>query len=180
MQTIEQAFQEVCRLHEQIAQTPPPEIGPQVFLPFPPGVDPIAFAIEEVAQLRQLVENAQSTRSQTPQPTTATWVPRASVFASDGGLMFHVEIPGVAKEDVSVVVESGELVVRGERRAPAVDPSLRPVMVEQAWGNFERRFAAPPWFNPEKIQARYSHGMLEIRMNRVEDRNVGEFRVEIA
>ena len=177
MQTIEQAYKEICRLHEQLAQAPAPEIGPQSFLPFPPGVEPIAFAIEEVAQLKHMFDAAQAVRQHVHEPA---WMPRASVFASDSSVLFQVELPGVAKEDVSVTVASGELVVRGQRRRPESDASLKPVVVEQPFGLFERRFPAPPWCNPEKIQAKYSHGVLEISLSRQEEGSFGEFRVEIA
>ncbi len=177
MQTIEQAYKEICRLHEQLAQAPAPEIGPQSFLPFPPGVEPVAFAIEEVAQLRQMFEAAQSVRQHAQEPA---WMPRASVFASESSVLFQIELPGVAKEDVSVTVGSGELLVRGQRRQPDTDASLKPVVVEQPFGSFERRFPAPPWCNPEKIRAKYSHGVLEISLSRQEEGNLGEFSVEIA
>jgi HSP20 family protein len=178
MQTIEQAYKEICRLHEQLAQAPAPEIGPQSFVPFPPGVDPIAFAVEEVSQLKQMFESVQAAKQQ--QMQQVAWIPRASVFTSDSNVLFQVEIPGVAKEELSVTIAGGELVVRGQRRQPCGDSTMRPVVVEQAWGTFERRFPAPPWCNPDKVHAKYAHGVLEISLSRQEEGNVGEFRVEIA
>ena len=61
-----------------------------------------------------------------------------------------------------------------------MDGPLKPVMVEQAWGAFERRFPVPPWCNPEKIHARYAQGILEINLSRQEEGNPGEFRVEVS
>ncbi len=187
MQTIDQAFQEVCRLHEQLAHAPAPEIGPQAFLPFPPGVNPMAYAIEEVAQLKRLCEGAQAgfdptqqqSQQQQQQHPQVTWVPRANIHASETNLLFHVELPGVSKEDVSVTVSQGELIVRGQRRAATHDASLKPMFVEQPYGSFERRFPCPPWCDPEKIQAKYSHGVLEIQLTRLDEGNRGEFRVNI-
>ena len=177
MQTIDQAFQEVCRLHEQLAHAPVPEIGPQAFLPFPPGVNPLSYAIEEVAQLKRMYDGAQAALSQAQQQVT--WVPRANLHASESNLLFHVELPGVSKDDVSVTVSQGELIVRGQRRAASVDAALKPMVVEQPWGAFERRFPCPPWCDPEKIQAKYSQGILEIQLTRLDEGNRGEFRVEI-
>jgi len=174
MRTIEEAYREVCKLHEQIAHAPAPEIGPQAFVPFPPGIDPVGFAIEEVSQLKRMFESVQTTQAR-----SVTWVPRVSVYASDTSVRYRVEIPDVAKEDVSVSVVSGEMVVRGERRPPVVDPELKPVMVEQAWGAFERRFPLPPWCEPDRIQARCSQGVLEIDLVRRNDTSTAEFHVEV-
>lgn len=178
MQTIEEAYGAVCKLHEQITNAPAPEIGPQMFVPFPPGIDPIAFAIEEVSHLRHMVESGQAAHAQV-QPQV-NWVPRACIYASDTSVQFHVEVAGVGKEDVSVTLASGEMIVRGQRRPPSVDGALQPVMVEQTYGVFERRFPVPPWCNPEKIHAKYSQGVLEIHLIRQEGENAGEFRVEIS
>lgn len=178
MQSIEQALQEVRALHEQVTRTRAPEIGPQAFLPFPLGQDPVAYAIEEVSQLKQLVQSrrAGAAPSMHPQPQ---WVPRASVYAGESVVSFLVELPGVAKEDVSITVCSGELTVRGERKPVTIDGELRPVVIEQAWGAFERRFPLPSWAAPETITARYAQGVLEIHVSRDEDDAPGEFRVEI-
>lgn len=170
MQRIQQAFQEVRDLHEQWTGSPAPEIGPQAFLPFPPGADPVAFAMEEVAQLRRMVAGAQ---------TQPGWVPRCSTFAGDSGICFLIELPGVSKEDVTVTATAGELAVRGQRRPPKIEGSLRPMLVEQSWGPFECRFPIPSWCDSEKIVARCALGVLEINLSRSRDGISREHRVEI-
>ena len=175
MHAIEEAYREVCKLHEQIANAPAPEIGPQGLVPFPPGIDPVGFAIQEVSQLKRMFESTQT--AETP---ALTWVPRASVYASETSVRYRVEIPDVSKDDVSVSAVSGEMVVRGKRRPPVVDPVLKPVMVEQAWGAFERRFPLPPWCEPDRIQARCSQGVLEIDLVRRNEGSTAEFRVEVS
>lgn len=176
METIEQALQEVGRLHEQVTRSPAPEIEPQAFLPFPPGVDPVAYAIEEVSRLRQILDGqGQSTTGE----NVVAWVPRASVFAGASSLIFAVELPGVDRDEVSVTVEGGEMVVRGVRQPPRTDPALKPVVVEQVWGAFERRFPIPIRCNTEQVKARYHLGILEITLPCEAEANSGGFRVEI-
>jgi HSP20 family protein len=177
MQPIEQALKEIRMLHEQLTRTPAPEIGPHSFLPFPAGQDPVAYAIDEVSRLKKLIEQTQAARQN--EQAVAQWVPRASVFAGESSVSFSVELPGVAKEDVSVTVASGELVIRGHRNPATTDGGLQPVMVEQPWGAFERRFALPTWAASDQITARCALGVLEIVLTRGSDATTGEFRVEI-
>jgi HSP20 family molecular chaperone IbpA len=177
MQPIEQALKELRTLHEQLNHAPAPEIGPSAFIPFPAGPDPVAFAIDEVQQLKQLMESIESVQRE--QPAVAQWTPRASLFAGDSCVSIAVELPGVAKEDVSVTAGSGQLTVRGERKPATCKEGLKPLMVEQPWGLFERRFPLPAWASPERITARYTQGVLEIDLTRGDDTAAGEFRVEI-
>jgi HSP20 family molecular chaperone IbpA len=177
MQPIEQALRELQTLHEQLNNAPAPEIGPYAFAPFPAGQDPVAYAIDEVAHLKRILEQVETTPGKEPQSTQ--WTPRANVFAAESSLSISVELPGVAKEDVSVTACSGELTVRGQRKPISLSEGLQPVMVEQPWGAFERRFPLPAWASSERISARYTLGVLEIVLTRGSDTATGEFRVEI-
>ena len=175
MQPIDKALQEVGELHQQLLQTPAPEIEPHSFIPFPPGIDPIAYAIEEVAELQRVVEATRKSPECVSQPG---WVPNASVYSSESTVLYQIEIPGTAREDLTVSVAAGELIVRGQRNS-GVDPELHPVSVEQGWGPFERRFSLPAWAGPDTINARYERGMLEVRLSRADIGSSSEFQVEI-
>ena len=177
MQPIEQALKELRTLHEQLHNAPAPEIGPHAFLPFPTGPDPVAYALDEVAHLKRFLEELESAPQQEPQ--SAQWSPRASVFAGESNVTISVELPGVAKEDVTVTATSGELTVRGERKPVSTKKGQQPLMVEQFWGAFERRFPLPAWASSERITARYTLGVLEIDLTRGAETAAGEFRVEI-
>jgi len=175
MRPIDKALQDVRELHQQLLQTSAPEVRPQSFLPSPQQTDPVAYAIEEVARLRRVIE---ASRGSAESVSPVGWVPNASVYSSESQVLYQVEIPGTAREDLTVSVAAGELIVRGQR-SPGVDPQLRPVSVEQGWGPFERRFPVPAWARPDTVKARCERGMLEVKLSRVDLDSTGEFRVEI-
>jgi HSP20 family protein len=175
MQSIDQALREAQSLHERLTGMPAPELPPQAFFPFPPGQDPVAFAIGEVARLKQMIDSGRAADGGAWRPH---WVPSASIYAGDTSMSIVVELPGVGKDDLSVSVIGAELVVRG-RRQPTAEGGLRPLVVEQAWGAFERRFPLPAWADAESITARYSQGMLEIVVGRTGDDGSSEIRVKI-
>jgi HSP20 family molecular chaperone IbpA len=173
MQHLDQALKDLRQLHEQITHTPAPQIGPQAFLPFPPGVDPIAFAMREVTQLKQMCQGQAAM-------TQPDWVPRVNIFGADACVLILIEIPGVDRDDVTVTAMGPELIVRGHRAQPVMDATLRPFVIEHLWGAFERRFPLPAWCDPSDICARYSHGMLEITLASRRDETCGsEIRVEV-
>jgi HSP20 family protein len=101
------------------------------------------------------------------------------VFHGPASSVLAFELAGVGPEDVSVTIEGGELVVRGVRRPPAVDAALRPIVIEQAWGRFERRLALPRHCDPKRAAARYERGMLEVTLPATDGTPTVEFQVPI-
>jgi HSP20 family molecular chaperone IbpA len=158
MQEVMEALSEVKDLYQKVMGKPAPDIAPHAYVPFPVGVDPIHFAMEEV---RQVVKFADE---QGVAPAPISWVPRADTFGVREGLLIQIEIPGVAKEDVKVFSTGHEIVVRGERKQPPTTTELKPFSLERFWGAFERRFPLPPGAQPEMVTARYQQGILELKV----------------
>ena len=168
MLPIERALAEIRTLHEQITDSPAPEIPSRALEPFPPGADPVACALEAVETLKQAINRSRpdpdpSDTLESTQPPRAepAWSPPSTVLASDDGFRILVEVPGIPASDVRLTVEDDHLVLRG-RRQPPKKGDLQPILIEQAFVGFERRFALPPWFQSERVRARCTNGILEI------------------
>ena len=158
MQELHQALDELKGLHHKILQRPAPELGPQSYLPFPPGVDPLQHALHEVEWLKKISERMELA------PRPAAWVPPADCFLTDDEFVAQLELPDVAREDVHVFVAGTECVVRGERKPPEKLGRIRPVSLERQWGLFERRFVVPVDAQLDAMNARLLEGVLELRV----------------
>ena len=154
MAEVKQALEDVKELYQKVVGQPAPEVTVASLAGFPPGVDPVQHAVEEVQRLKQLCEQVQA---------VPTWIPRADLFAARDGYLIRVEIPGVSRDQVKVLASTTECLVVGERRPPQPD-ALTPMNVELAYGRFERRFPVPLDFRPERLTARWTEGLLEIRL----------------
>ncbi|MEO6959495.1 MAG: Hsp20/alpha crystallin family protein [Burkholderiaceae bacterium] len=72
-----------------------------------------------------------------------TWEPPADVFETDRQLSVLVALPGVAPDQVKVVIEGGALLVVGHRPLPSLATAhIR--RIEIPYGRFERRIELPP------------------------------------
>ncbi len=71
------------------------------------------------------------------------WEPPADVYESDWDLRIVVGLPGVAANAVEVMVEQGQLVVRGNRELPAIPGRAVIRRMELPHGRFERRIRLP-------------------------------------
>ncbi len=158
MRDIEQSLETVKALYEEVVGTPAPDVEPESYAPFPPGADPDRLVDAEVEELTRVVRAAAAA------PTPFAWIPPVDTVASGKGLVFQVDVPGVTRDELEVFVAGGELVVRGIRKAPALEKDTRPVAVERMWGPFERRIPLPAGADSEEVAATCRDGVLELRI----------------
>ena len=96
--------------------------------------------------------------------------PAAEVIKDGDDAVVRLELPGVdADNDVHVDVEDGRLVIHGERRDEFTTPTegeaakTRPLR-EVRYGAFRRSFALPEHVTGDDVTARYSAGVLTVRV----------------
>ncbi|MBP6018398.1 MAG: Hsp20/alpha crystallin family protein [Burkholderiaceae bacterium] len=72
-----------------------------------------------------------------------TWEPPVDIFETGRNLSVLVALPGVASDQVKVVIDGNALVILGQRPIPApVSAQIR--RMEIPYGRFERRIELPP------------------------------------
>ena len=94
--------------------------------------------------------------------TSTGFVPAVEVGCDGDDAVVKLELPGVVLEDVTVEVEKGELVVRGERKDPREESARR--RTEIRYGTFRRSFTLPTSVTAESISASYDAGVLTVRV----------------
>jgi HSP20 family protein len=174
MQQVSDALTEVKDLFQKVTGQPAPEIAPQFFAAFPPGVDPATHVRQEVDYLERLVDLAAHA------PTQVAWIPQVDCFVADDAFVIRVEVPGMSRKDLEVFVVGGECVVRGERKAAEGVEKMRPITLERPYGRFERRFVLPAGSDPDRLSARYLDGVLDLRIGIDQKGLLEETRVEVA
>jgi len=96
--------------------------------------------------------------------TTSAWTPTVDVFEKEGELIVKADLPGLAKENVKVTLEEGDLVLRGERRAEKETHDESFYRAECNYGSFYRRLALPFAADPGLIAAQFKDGVLEVKI----------------
>lgn len=103
-----------------------------------------------------------------PKATPVAWRPRTDVYDAGDSYVLRFDLPGVDEKEVDVKEENGLLSVSGERRAPENGQGVGYTLRERVNGPFERTFRLPDAVDPEKIEARYERGVLEVRVPKVD------------
>ena len=127
--------------------------------------------IQELLGLRdrmnRLFEESVGRFAGAQESAVGTWTPAVDIYEVGANLVLHVELPGVRREDVDLLMEDGTLIIEGERGS---DPDLRPVdfhRLERAHGPFRRVFRLPPSVASGGIEAEMRDGILVVTLPRV-------------
>jgi HSP20 family protein len=106
--------------------------------------------------------------------------PALDVEESADAFVLHVELPGVAADDVEVSLEDNVLTVSGERRFYAdreVDGFRR---IERSFGRFHRSVRLPDRVDAARVRATHRDGVLMISVPKSEEAKPRRITVEAA
>jgi HSP20 family protein len=92
--------------------------------------------------------------------------PPASVIEGADGYTLHVEMPGVNKQGLEVLVENNELTIGGRRSLPTVEGTL--IHHELRPENYQRAFELDPSIKADKISAKIDQGLATLTLPKAE------------
>jgi HSP20 family molecular chaperone IbpA len=97
----------------------------------------------------------------------APLVPPVDVIEDADGIVVNADMPGVAREDVSIAVEGDTLTIEGVVKLgePA---DMRPVYAEIGVAQFRRSFVLSRDLDTARIEAQMRNGVLRVRVPRSE------------
>ena len=95
-------------------------------------------------------------------PEPLVFNPVIDVAEQEDQLVITAELPGMAKEEVELQVESGMLTIKGEKKVTSEQKSDRMHLIERSYGHFERSFALPQYADFDKVKAEFENGVLVI------------------
>lgn len=101
-----------------------------------------------------------------PTRASAAWVPPVDIYETNETIVLALEVPGVERADVEILVQGPYLRVAGVRREPAGAGCMRWHQMEIAYGPFERVVVLPEEIDPEQVRATYLDGFLRIEIPR--------------
>ena len=97
------------------------------------------------------------------------WVPALDVWETDGEVVYAFDLPGLAKDEISIEVADDTLTVTGERRRETKEEGDRFFRYERRYGTFSRAVGLPAGVDDSKIVAAYENGVLEVRVPKPEE-----------
>jgi HSP20 family protein len=95
-----------------------------------------------------------------------SWAPCMDVIENEKGYLISAELPGMRKEDISVMLEQDVVIVRGERKPTYANDGENATwhVSERSFGGFERSISLPKDVDASSLQAELKDGILSLRL----------------
>jgi HSP20 family molecular chaperone IbpA len=113
---------------------------------------------------------------------TRGFYPRVNVIKKDSNMLIEAAIPGYVKEDISIEVKNGFLILRGSASSnEECNPSHTYICREIKRSKFQRSFMLPDNLELSAIEASFSNGILEISIpyKKIDENNKNVSNIKI-
>jgi len=90
------------------------------------------------------------------------YTPSVDIAETDKSFEFSVALPGVKKSNLSIEMKNGNINISGERKWENKTNEKNYHTVETKYGKFLRSFELPEGINQNKIDAKFTDGILNI------------------
>lgn len=139
--------------------------------------------IKELATFRNRLDSLFSKNPQSsdePWFAVGEWAPAVDIIEDEKEYLIKAELPEVKKEDVTVTVENGVLLIKGERKMEKEESKKTYHRVERAYGSFLRSFTVPEDADAEQIKAEFSNGILSVHLAKSEKAKPKQIEVKVS
>lgn len=94
--------------------------------------------------------------------------PPLNLYDDGESLVVRAEVPGIDPKDLEIHATFNSLTIKGERKRPEADDKVSFHRRERSHGTFARTISLPQEIDPNKVQANYKLGVLEVMLPRAE------------
>lgn len=107
------------------------------------------------------------------------WLPPTDIHETDEAVVVKMEVAGMKKEDLGVILEGNRLILFGQREGEPIPRTAIFHQMEIKYTRFHREFLMPPQLDEESIEAVYQEGFLTVRVPKTNERRQKETTVKI-
>lgn len=134
---------------------------------------------EDLSALRNQMDHlfARLNPAEDIEPTS--WAPLSDILETKDEVIIKTELPGIDEKDVNVELENGVLTIAGERQAEKKTEDKGYRRVERSYGKFFRSFTLPTNVDPDKINAKFEKGLLEVHVPKQENAKPRSIKIDV-
>ncbi|QGU31642.1 Hsp20/alpha crystallin family protein [Thermochromatium tepidum] len=113
-----------------------------------------------------------------PRRDEATLLPPVDVIEDANGITLYADLPGVSKDKLRLQVEGETLSIEGEL-ALDMPEGMEAIHAEVELPRYRRAFTLSKELDTEKVSAEFNHGVLRLRIPKVEHAQPRRIQVQV-
>jgi len=107
------------------------------------------------------------------------WVPGVDIYERADEITVETEVPGVSQKDITILLHSNRLEIRGVKKENLPSEEIRYLRLEREYGVFRRVIFLPCLVIPEKSKAILENGILTIVLRKLKKKKEKKVMVKI-
>jgi len=92
------------------------------------------------------------------------WVPNTDVYLAEDCLIIKVELAGMRREDLQLMIEGNRVRISGHRPDGCRAPKCKFLVMEINYGAFESILELPDGYDLSRARASYQNGFLRVEV----------------
>jgi len=129
--------------------------------------------------INRLFDNFFRGGAQGDETFSSYWTPAVDISEQENEYIVKMELPGVAKEDVKISLESNILTIKGEKKQEKEEKNKNLHRIERSYGSFQRSFTLPTTVKSDKIDAFFKDGVLTVSLPKMEEAKPKQIEVKV-
>ena len=98
---------------------------------------------------------------------TRTFKPKTKLVEKDNEFFIALELPGLKKDDLKILIENNELVISGVKKSPLSENEKTNIIINETFsGKFTRKFTLSDDIDLQTITAKFESGILIINLKK--------------
>jgi len=97
------------------------------------------------------------------------WVPPLDMIDRKNEVVLRADLPGLDRKDIQLAVENGVLTLQGSRQQEKEEQDDDCYAMERWAGAFSRSIALPQGVDPDRVEASFRNGVLEIHVPKTKE-----------
>lgn len=134
------------------------------------------IVIEIEKQISNLGKEIQNVVERFASPEEEGFSPKTDLVEGVDAIHIYMDLPGLGKKDIKITVKGEQMTVTGHREVSYENVDVK--KQERNSGQFFRSFSLHEGVDYNKVQAKFSQGVLHIRLPKSESGNSQEIDIE--
>ena len=107
------------------------------------------------------------------------WAPAMDITENQDAFTVKAELPGMDPKEIDVQVTGDVLTIRGERKQEKEEKKENYIRTERVYGSFSRSVRLPSAVDAKGVEAKYTSGVLNIRLPKTEETRKKKIDVKV-